>query len=88
MTPTQAKAIVLAAMAWVQAHDRRMDAGRQKRQIGPYGRDIYRAGAAVTEAKRLERAALKELHRAVLPKAITTRTREVLDLVQLEHTND
>lgn len=84
MTPTQTAAIVRAAMTWVQAHDRRMAASRIKRQTPTFSRDHYRAGTAVTEAKRLERAALKNLHQAVTPKAITVRSREVVELVLLE----
>ena len=38
----------------------------------------------MTEAKRLERMALNALHRAVMPKAIATRAREVLEVVALE----
>mgnify|MGYP000848969391 FL=1 len=85
MTPTQAREIVLAAIDWVHAHDRRMAASRVKSQTGPYERDSYRASGAVTEAKRLERLALKKLHRAVMPKAITTRAREVVELSQIEN---
>lgn len=84
MSPHQARSIVMAAIDWVHAHDRRMAASRAKRQTGPFDRDSYRAGAAVTEAKRLERLALKKLHRAVTPKAITTSAREVLGSVTLE----
>lgn len=84
MTPTQAREIVRAAIDWVHAHDLRMAASRAKRQTGPFDRDSYRASGAVTEAKRLERMALKALHRAVMPKAITTRSREVLEVVALE----
>ena len=84
MTPTQARAIVCAAVEWVHAHDRRMAASRDKRQTGPFDRDSYRASGAVTEAKRLERLALKGLYRAVTPKVITTRTREVLEIEALE----
>lgn len=84
MTPTQAREIVRAAIDWVHAHDLRMAASRAKRQTGPFDRDSYRASGAVTEAKRLERMALKALHRAVMPTAITTRSREVLEVVALE----
>ena len=86
MTPTQTAAIVRAATAWVQAHDRRMAASRIKRQMPAFHPDSYRAGAAVTEAKRLERAALRALHLAVLPRAINIRASEVLELVQLQNT--
>ena len=84
MTPTQAREIVRAASDGVHAHDQRLAASRAKRQTGPFDRDSYRASGAVTEAKRLERMALKALHRAVIPKAITTRSREVLEVVALE----
>lgn len=84
MTPPQAREIVRAAIDWVHAHDLRMAASRAKRQTGPFDRDSYRASGAVTEAKRLERMALKALHRAVMPKVITTRAREVLEVVALE----
>lgn len=79
--------MVLAALEWVEAYDRRMEAGRVKRQFQDYGRG-YLASAAVTEAKRLERAALRELHLAVKPKAIKARSREVLELVQLGVTHE
>lgn len=85
MTPTQAREIVRAAIDWVHAHDLRMAASRAKRQTGPFDRDSYRASGAVTEAKRLERLALKKLRRAVMPKAITTRAREVVELSQIEN---
>lgn len=94
MTPTQTSAIVQAAQAWAVAHDRRKAAGRIKRQVQAQARlyplslpGKWQASAALSEAKRMERAALQALHRACAPKAITLKAdvREVIDLPQVEN---
>ncbi len=66
---TNDREIVIAALRWHAARDRRLEAGRQKRNLeamedGRYLRGHYELSLRVTELKRLELALLRTLAKA------------------------